>query len=57
MGTHFQIIDMTNPERIELYALEDLPDTLHQCVEAHGPKPIRTTLPWRSTANPSLTAS
>ncbi len=36
MGTHFQIIDMTNPERIELYALEDLPDTLHQCVEAHA---------------------
>ncbi len=36
MNTAMQIIDMSNPERIELYSLEDLPALLHECVEAQA---------------------
>jgi phosphopantetheinyl transferase len=36
MNTCMQIIDMSNPERIELYSLEDLPALLHECVEAQS---------------------
>ena len=36
MTTSMQIIDMSNPERVELYALEDLPELLHQCVETQA---------------------
>ena len=36
MNTSMQIIDMSNPERIELYSLEDLPALLHECVETQA---------------------
>ena len=36
MNPYFQVVDASNPERIELYGLEDLPETLHQCVELHA---------------------
>ena len=33
MTTPMQIIDTSNPERIELYGLEDLPELLHESIE------------------------
>lgn len=36
MNTSMQIVDLSNPERIELYSLEDLPALLHECVETQA---------------------
>lgn len=45
MNQSMQIIDMSNPERIELYALEELPELLHECIEARaGEQPDQIAL-------------